>query len=77
MSRHAQIPRSGLVQFLLCGAQHKRKGMGTLAVLVQQALGHDPFLCGTVYAFRGRRGGRVTFYIPPVRCLAKRIASSR
>jgi len=51
--------------------------MGTLAVLVQQALGHDPFLCGTVYAFRGRRGGRVTFYIPPVRCLAKRIASSR
>ena len=35
-----------------------RKGMATLAMLVQQTLGHDPF-SGTVYAFRGRRGGLI------------------
>ena len=32
--------------------------MATLAMLVQQALGHDPF-SGAVYAFRGRRGGLI------------------
>jgi hypothetical protein len=35
-----------------------RKGMATLAMLVQQTLDHDPF-SGAVYAFRGRRGGLV------------------
>jgi transposase len=35
-----------------------RKGMASLAVLVQQTLGHDPF-SGTVYAFRGCRGGLI------------------
>ena len=30
----------------------------TLAMLVQQTLGHDPF-SGAVYAFRGRRGGLI------------------
>jgi len=35
-----------------------RKGMATLAMLVQQTLGHDPF-SGTVYAFRGRKGGQI------------------
>jgi transposase len=29
-----------------------RKGMATLAMLVQQTLGHDPF-SGAIYAFRG------------------------
>jgi transposase len=28
-------------------------------MLVQQTLGHDPFLCGTVYALRGRRAGLI------------------
>ena len=32
--------------------------MATLAMLVQQTLGHDPF-SGTVYAFRGRKGGQI------------------
>lgn len=45
--------------YLACGYTDMRKGMGTLAVLVQQTLGQDPFLCGTVYAFRGRRGGLI------------------
>ncbi len=40
-----------------------------LAMLVQQSLREDPF-DGAVYAFRGRRAGRVTFYIPSVRYLA-------
>ena len=35
-----------------------RKGMASLAVLVQQTLGHDPF-SGTIYAFRGCRGGLI------------------
>jgi len=35
-----------------------RKGMATLAMLVQQTLGSDPF-SGAVYAFRGRRGGSI------------------
>ena len=40
-----------------------------LAMLVQQGLAEDPF-SGALYAFRGRRADRVTFYIPPVRYLA-------
>ena len=32
--------------------------MATLAMLVQQTLGHDPF-SGEVYAFRGRKGGQI------------------
>jgi transposase len=35
-----------------------RKGMATLAMLVQQTLGHDAF-SGAVYAFRGRKGGLI------------------
>ena len=43
--------------------------MQGLAMLVQQVLAEDPFN-GALYAFRGRRGERVTFYLPPVRYLA-------
>jgi transposase len=35
-----------------------RKGMATLAMLVQQTLGHDPF-SGEVFAFRGRKAGQI------------------
>ena len=35
-----------------------RKGMATLAMLVQQTLGHDPF-SGSVHTFRGRKGGLI------------------
>ena len=44
--------------YLACGYTDMRKGMATLAMLVQQTLGHDPF-SGAVYAFRGRRGGLI------------------
>jgi transposase len=47
-------PPAGVRVYLACGSTDMRKGMATLAMLVQQTLGHDPF-CGTVYAFRGRR----------------------
>ena len=46
-------PPPGLRVYLACGYTDMRKGMATLAMLVQQALGHDPF-SGAVYAFRGR-----------------------
>src|SRR4029079_11516585 len=49
-------PPPGVQVYLACGYTDMRKGMATLAMLVQQTLGHDPF-SGTVYAFRGRRGG--------------------
>ena len=32
--------------YLACGSTDMRKGMATLAMLVQQTLGHDPFMCG-------------------------------
>jgi transposase len=50
-------PPPGARVYLACGYTDMRKGMGSLAVLVQQTLGRDPFLCEAVYAFRGRRGG--------------------
>jgi transposase len=36
-----------------------RKGFASLAMLVQQKLAQDPH-AGHLFAFRGRRGGRVT-----------------
>ena len=51
-------PPAGARVYLACGSTDMRKGMATLAMLVQQTLGHDPF-CGTVYAFRGRRSGLI------------------
>jgi transposase len=44
--------------YLACGYTDMRKGMATLAILVQQTLSHDPFP-GAVYAFRGRHGGSI------------------
>ena len=52
---HAGGGRAGLSRLRL---HRQRKGMATLAMLVQQTLGHDPF-CGTVFAFRGRRSGLI------------------
>ena len=51
-------PPPGVQVYLACGYTDMRKGMATLAMLVQQTLGHDPF-SGTIYAFRGRRGGLI------------------
>jgi IS66 Orf2 like protein len=51
-------PPPGVQVYLACGYTDMRKGMATLAMLVQQTLGHDPF-AGAVYAFRGRRGGLI------------------
>src|SRR5215471_18059075 len=51
-------PPPGVQVYLACGTTDMRKGMATLAMLVQQTLGHDPF-SGAVYAFRGRRGGLI------------------
>ena len=51
-------PPAGVQVYLACGYTDMRKGMATLAMLVQQTLGHDPF-SGAVYAFRGRRGGLI------------------
>jgi len=42
----------------LCGAPHNHRGMGGLALQVQQALHHDPH-AGDLYVFRGRRGDLV------------------
>ena len=39
---HAAIWGAGISG---CGHTDMRKGMATLAMLVQQALGHDPFIC--------------------------------
>jgi transposase len=52
-------PPPGVRVYLACGHTDMRKGMASLAVLVQQTLGHDPF-SGTIYAFRGRSGNLVT-----------------
>lgn len=51
-------PLPGVRTYVACGYTDMRKGMATLAMLVQQTLGHDPF-SGAVYAFRGRRGGLI------------------
>jgi transposase len=50
-------------------ATDMRRGMNGLALQVQQSLSRDPH-AGDLYVFRGKRGGRATFYIPPVRYLA-------
>jgi transposase len=52
-------PPPGVRVYLACGYTDMRKGASTLAMLVQQSLGLDPFAPGTVYAFRGRRGGTI------------------
>ena len=51
-------PPTGLRVWLACGVTDMRKGMVGLAMLVQQGLAEDPFN-SAVYAFRGRRAGRI------------------
>src|SRR5919205_178663 len=47
-------PPSGVRIYLACGHTDMRKGMDSLAMLVQQVLSQDPF-SGALFAFRGRR----------------------
>jgi transposase len=60
---------AGVRVWLATGATDMRRGMNGLALQVQQALGRDPH-AGDFYVFRGKRGGRATFCISPVRGLA-------
>ena len=46
--------------YLACGSTDMRKGMATLAMLVQQTLGHDPFICRARFMWRRRRVVRVS-----------------
>jgi transposase len=63
------VPPSGVRVWLATGATDMRRGMNSLALQVQEALQRDPH-AGDLYVFRGKRGERVTFYLPPVRYLA-------
>ena len=50
---------SASLRVLLCVAPtDMRRGFDTLAGMVRQHLGHDP-LCGHLFVFRGRSGGRL------------------
>ena len=46
-------PPPGARAYLACGVTDMRRGMDSLAALVQHSLGADPF-DGSLYAFRGR-----------------------
>jgi transposase len=50
---------AGVRIYLACGATDMRKGFDSLSVMAQEVLKHDPF-AGHLFAFRGRRGSRVT-----------------
>ncbi len=53
------IPVPGGVRvWLASGVTDMRRGMNTLALQVQEDLGHDPH-AGDLYIFRGRRGDLV------------------
>ena len=49
---------SGVRVWLAVGHTDMRRGMNSLALQVQQALGRDPH-CGDLYVFRGRRADLV------------------
>ncbi len=49
---------TGVRVWLAAGRTDMRRGMNSLALQVQQALGRDPF-AGDLYVFRGRRGDLV------------------
>lgn len=55
-------PPAGIRIWLVAGATDMRRGFDGLAALVAQQLNCDPF-SGQVFAFRGRRGNRVTYCI--------------
>ena len=46
---------SGVRVWLASGVTDMRRGMNSLSLQVQQALGRDPY-AGDLYVFRGRRG---------------------
>ena len=50
---------SGVRVWLAVGHTDMRRGMNSLALQVQQALGRDPH-AGDLYVFRGARGDRAT-----------------
>jgi transposase len=50
---------AGVRIYLACGATDMRKGFDSLSVMAQAVLKQDPF-AGHLFAFRGRRGNRVT-----------------
>jgi transposase len=52
------VPGSGVRVYLACGVTDMRKGVSGLAALAQKVLRQDP-CSGAVFAFRGRRGGRI------------------
>ena len=58
---------AGVRVWLANGHTDMRRGMGGLALQVQQALDRDPH-AGDLYVFRGRRGQRPTFYIQFALC---------
>jgi transposase len=49
---------SGVRVWLAVGHTDMRRGMNSLALLVQEAMKHDPH-AGDLYVFRGRRGNLV------------------
>lgn len=49
---------AGVRVWLAVGHTDMRRGMNSLALQVQQALGRDPY-AGDLYVFRGRRGDLV------------------
>ena len=51
----ALVPPSGMRVWLATGVTDMRRGMNSLALQVQQALGRDPH-GGDLYVFRGRSG---------------------
>ena len=51
---------SGVRVYLSTGATDMRKGMPGLSLLVQEALGRDPY-AGDLHVFRGRRGDSSRF----------------
>jgi hypothetical protein len=53
---------SGVRVWLAVGHSDMRKGMHSLALQVQQALGRDPYV-GDLYVFRGRKAKHTTFHI--------------
>jgi transposase len=56
----------GTKVFLACQPVDLRNGFDGLAAKAQQIIGADPF-SGHLFLFRGKRGDRVTFSLPPVR----------
>ena len=52
-------PGTGVRVYLACGVTDMRKGLLGLAAVAQQVLRQNPS-SGAVFAFRGRRGDRVT-----------------